>query len=76
MGDCFAPLGPPLLPWDLMAQTDTQTDTQTDMVTPRPTRPSGAELVKMETEIKLLTEELQVTKQENIGDIVKSVLTV
>ena len=30
MGDCFTPLGPPLLPWDLMAQTDTQTDTQTD----------------------------------------------
>ena len=30
-----------------MAQTDTQTDTQTDMATLWPTRPSGAELVKM-----------------------------
>ena len=29
--------------------TDTQTDIQTDMATPRPTRPSGAELVKMPT---------------------------
>ena len=43
MGDCFAPLGPPLLPWDLMAHTDRTTD----MATPRPTRPSGAELVKI-----------------------------
>ena len=42
MGDCFAPLGPPLLPWDLMAHTDITTD----IATPRPTRPSGAELVK------------------------------
>ena len=50
MGDCFAPLGPSLLPWDLMAQTHKQTDTQTDMVSPRPTRPSGAELVKIEEE--------------------------
>ena len=47
MGDCFAPLGPPLLPWDSMAQTHKQTHTQTDMATPRPTRPSGAELVKI-----------------------------
>ena len=51
MGDCFAPLGPPLLPWDSMAQThkqtNRQTDKQTDMATPRPTRPSGAELVKI-----------------------------
>ena len=47
MGDCFAPLGPPLLPWDSMAQTHTQTHRQTDMATPRPSRPSGAELVKM-----------------------------
>ena len=47
MGDCFAPLGPPLLPWDSMAQTDKQTNRQTDMATPRPTRPSGAEMVKI-----------------------------
>ena len=30
MGDCFAPLGPPLLPWDLMVQTHKQTDTHTN----------------------------------------------
>ena len=46
MGDCFAPLGPPLFPLDLMAHTDTQTDKTMDMASPRPTRPSGAELVK------------------------------
>ena len=33
MGDCFAPLGPPLLPWDLMAQKDTQTDGHGDSMT-------------------------------------------
>ena len=33
MGDCFAPLGPPLLPWDLMAQTDRQTDGHGDSMT-------------------------------------------
>ena len=48
MGDCFAPLGPPLLPWDSMAQTDRQTHRTTDMATSRPTRPSGAELVKIQ----------------------------
>ena len=47
MEDCFAPLGPPLLPWDLMAQTHKETHTQTDMATHRPTRPSAAELVKI-----------------------------
>ena len=30
MGDCFAPLGPPLLPWDLMAQTHRHTYLHTD----------------------------------------------
>ena len=62
MGDCFAPLGPPLLPWDLMAHTDRQTDRTTDMPTPRPTRPSGAELVK----IKIIF--LQVEDGQNMSD--------
>ena len=42
MGDYFAPLGPPLLPWHPMAQIYIHTD----MATPRLTRASGAELVK------------------------------
>ena len=33
MGDCFAPLGPCLLPWDLMAQTDTPTHGHGDSMT-------------------------------------------
>ena len=33
MGDCFAPLGPPLLPWDLMAQTNTQNHGHGDSMT-------------------------------------------
>ena len=33
MGDCFAPLGHPLLPWDLIAQTDRQTDGHGDSMT-------------------------------------------
>ena len=32
-GRLLAPLGPPLLPWDLMAQNHTQNHTWTDMVT-------------------------------------------
>ena len=33
MEDCFAPLGPPLLLWDLMAQTERQTDGHGDSMT-------------------------------------------
>ena len=33
MGDCFAPLGPPLLPWDSMAQAHRQTDGHGDSMT-------------------------------------------
>ena len=46
MGDCFAPMGPPLLPWDSMAQTHRQTDRQTDMAILWLNRPSGADSVK------------------------------
>ena len=42
MGDCFAPLGPLLLPWDSMAQNHTRTD----MATLWKNRPSGADSVK------------------------------
>ena len=38
-GTSFAPL--------ILDGANTQTHTHTDMATPRPTRPSGAELVKM-----------------------------
>ena len=40
MGDCFAPLGPFLLPWDLMAQTDKHINAHGDSMT------NSAELVK------------------------------
>ena len=42
MGDYFAPLGPPLFPWDPMAQTHRQTDRATLWLN----RPSGADSVK------------------------------
>ena len=56
-----------------MAQTDTQTDTQTDMATLWPTRPSGAELVKicfqwLRQKDRQLTKEEEDVRQEEKGE--------
>ena len=41
VGEAFAPLGPPLLPWENRMNGDRQTHTWTDFATTRKNRPKG-----------------------------------